>query len=146
MSFQVVSDRPIGRIAGRFLCFATLAVLFLPSSSAVAIQINGQKAKNEKVAKKLETFLKTLPKDKSSWAKLIKEQSFSGKELSTSQSKAVRKVLRKHYQGWIKENRKAEMDAKVLKLGNKSMPFWYKVYGKKPKGGRSLYISMHGGG
>jgi hypothetical protein len=26
------------------------------------------------------------------------------------------------------------------------MPFWYAVYGEKPKTGRSLYISMHGGG
>jgi hypothetical protein len=26
------------------------------------------------------------------------------------------------------------------------MPFWYEVYGEKPAGGRSLYISMHGGG
>jgi predicted esterase len=26
------------------------------------------------------------------------------------------------------------------------MPFFYKIFGDKPKGGRSMYISMHGGG
>ena len=26
------------------------------------------------------------------------------------------------------------------------MPFWYKIHGEKPEGGRSLFISMHGGG
>ena len=26
------------------------------------------------------------------------------------------------------------------------MPFWYKVFGEKPESGRSLFISMHGGG
>ncbi len=42
---------------------------------------------------------------------------------------------------------KAAFDARVLELedGTK-MPFWYAVYGDKPKGGRSLWISMHGGG
>ena len=40
----------------------------------------------------------------------------------------------------------AEMEAKVLDINGVKMPFWYTTYGKKPKGGRSLWISMHGGG
>ncbi|MDE0895211.1 MAG: hypothetical protein OSB10_01355 [Planctomycetota bacterium] len=40
----------------------------------------------------------------------------------------------------------AEMEARVLKEGAASMPFWYSVHGEAPAGGRSLYISMHGGG
>jgi len=31
-------------------------------------------------------------------------------------------------------------------VGEDKMPVWYKIYGEKPSGGRSLYISMHGGG
>lgn len=46
----------------------------------------------------------------------------------------------------IKVERAAEMAAKELTLGDLKMPFAYKVFGDKPKGGRSLYISMHGGG
>ena len=34
----------------------------------------------------------------------------------------------------------------VLKIGQNRMPIWWKVYGNKPAGGRSLYISLHGGG
>ncbi|MDP7062365.1 MAG: transglutaminase domain-containing protein [Planctomycetota bacterium] len=46
----------------------------------------------------------------------------------------------------IRSERAAEMQAKELVVGDKKMPFAYKVFGDKPKGGRSLYISMHGGG
>ena len=34
----------------------------------------------------------------------------------------------------------------VLKIGQYKMPIWWKVYGNKPADGRSLYISLHGGG
>ena len=46
----------------------------------------------------------------------------------------------------IKHERAAEMEAKRLVLGELEMPFAYKIFGDKPEGGRSLYISMHGGG
>ena len=40
----------------------------------------------------------------------------------------------------------AEVKDRVLKEGKLAMPFFYKIFGEKPKGGRSLWISMHGGG
>jgi len=42
--------------------------------------------------------------------------------------------------------RKAEFDSRKLTIDGMEMPFWYKAYGDKPNNGRSLYISMHGGG
>ena len=42
--------------------------------------------------------------------------------------------------------RKLEMSAKVVKLNNLEMPFWFKTFGEAPANGRSLYISLHGGG
>ena len=42
--------------------------------------------------------------------------------------------------------RNKEHESRVLKIGELSMPFWYKVNGEKPAEGRSLFISMHGGG
>lgn len=42
--------------------------------------------------------------------------------------------------------RQKEHQSRVLKIGDLSMPFWYKVNGEKPADGRSLFISMHGGG
>lgn len=35
---------------------------------------------------------------------------------------------------------------RTMELNNLRMPFWYAVYGEKPSSGRSLYISLHGGG
>ena len=35
---------------------------------------------------------------------------------------------------------------KEIRIGSKSMKIWWAVYGAKPKDGRSLYISLHGGG
>jgi len=46
----------------------------------------------------------------------------------------------------IRQERAAEMDAQTLRDGDLAMPFAYRVFGDAPDGGRSLYISMHGGG
>jgi poly(3-hydroxybutyrate) depolymerase len=46
----------------------------------------------------------------------------------------------------VKASREAEVQAKRIKISDLEMPFAYKVFGEKPEGGRSLYISMHGGG
>ena len=36
--------------------------------------------------------------------------------------------------------------AKKIVIGSNTMPIWWKTYGQKPADGRSLYISLHGGG
>ncbi|KAA8473975.1 hypothetical protein BDE36_1652 [Arcticibacter tournemirensis] len=41
---------------------------------------------------------------------------------------------------------KSEWDSRELRVGDHSLKFKYKVSGQKPADGRSLYISMHGGG
>ena len=35
---------------------------------------------------------------------------------------------------------------KKLVIGTNTMPIWWTVYGEQPADGRSLYISLHGGG
>ena len=40
----------------------------------------------------------------------------------------------------------AEVEAKRIELDGLTMPFFTKVFGAKPTGGRSLFLSMHGGG
>jgi poly(3-hydroxybutyrate) depolymerase len=42
--------------------------------------------------------------------------------------------------------RRAHMESGVLEFDGYRMPFEYTVHGDVPQGGRSLYISMHGGG
>jgi hypothetical protein len=46
----------------------------------------------------------------------------------------------------IRETRAEEMKARELSDGDLKMPFYYKTFGDKPEGGRSMYISLHGGG
>jgi hypothetical protein len=46
----------------------------------------------------------------------------------------------------IRKAREAEVAAKRIKIGDLEMKFDYKVFGEKPGGGRSLFLSMHGGG
>ncbi len=50
------------------------------------------------------------------------------------------------HEAQLREQQMTEMAAQVLTDGEHAMPFWYSVNGKKPRGGRSLWISMHGGG
>jgi predicted esterase len=45
-----------------------------------------------------------------------------------------------------KEKRAAELDAKSITLGDKTLRWMEKTFGKAPAAGRSLWISMHGGG
>ena len=55
-------------------------------------------------------------------------------------------ILWERHAAEIKESRAGEVKAKRLIILDLEMPFAYKVFGEKPVGGRSLYLSMHGGG
>ncbi|HND54654.1 MAG TPA: dienelactone hydrolase family protein [Pirellulaceae bacterium] len=74
------------------------------------------------------------------------EQPWSKTALSRADADAAERLLWSDHSARLKSDRSKEMEAKVLKAGELEMPFWYKVNGEAPEGGRSLYISMHGGG
>jgi poly(3-hydroxybutyrate) depolymerase len=78
--------------------------------------------------------------------KPLSEQPFATTPLSKDQATAAEKLLVEDYQKRQREARKEEFEARQLAIGELKMPFAYKVFGDKPAGGRSLYISMHGGG
>jgi poly(3-hydroxybutyrate) depolymerase len=46
----------------------------------------------------------------------------------------------------VKEQSAPQFHAKALHIGDKTMRIWWNTYGEKPADGRSLYISLHGGG
>ena len=66
--------------------------------------------------------------------------------LSLKQAEQVSGLLWADHVAHLRKERAKEMQAKVIRRGELSMRFEYVVYGDKPKDGRSLYISMHGGG
>lgn len=76
----------------------------------------------------------------------IADQEFSSQPLSRTEAKQAAEMLWKDHEDVIRKQRKAEMDSEKIVDGKLSMPFVYRTFGKKPKDGRSLYISMHGGG
>jgi len=45
-----------------------------------------------------------------------------------------------------RETRAAELEAKSITLGDKTMPWLERTFGDEPEDGRALWISMHGGG
>ncbi|MCH7729646.1 MAG: alpha/beta hydrolase [Planctomycetes bacterium] len=76
----------------------------------------------------------------------LSEQSFAKEPLTRTDASAAGQLLWKDHVQRIRKTRMAEMKAKRLRDGELEMPFFYKVFGKKPNGGRSLFISLHGGG
>ena len=76
----------------------------------------------------------------------ISKQAFADVALTSTDAITAEQKLWQHHVKRIRAERAKEMEARELTLKELRMPFFYKVFGKKPAGGRSLYISMHGGG
>lgn len=73
-------------------------------------------------------------------------QKFANKALSEKEAAAAIDLL---YPMWLEELRTEyapSWNNKVFRSGDLAMRFDYKVFGEKPADGRSLYISLHGGG
>lgn len=76
----------------------------------------------------------------------LEEVEWAGQPLTREEAADAAKLLWADLAKRLKEERKAEVEAKRLKLGEHEMPFHTVVFGDRPETGRSLYISMHGGG
>lgn len=76
----------------------------------------------------------------------ISEQQFAKTALTKEEAKRALELLAHDHLENIRQSRKAEMDAKIIKLNGVEMPFDMRVFGEKLREGRSLVISMHGGG
>lgn len=66
--------------------------------------------------------------------------------VSKAEAAALVKKLGAEYLNELREDRKAEWEAKSIEIGDLKMKFDYRTFGDKPENGRSLFISMHGGG
>lgn len=76
----------------------------------------------------------------------IANQPFSQTPLTREDAQRAADLLWQDHAARLRVERADEMNAKELKLGERKMPFSLQKFGEKPAGGRSLYISMHGGG
>ncbi|MDB5313682.1 MAG: hypothetical protein JWO38_7884 [Gemmataceae bacterium] len=73
-------------------------------------------------------------------------KTFAAVPLTKADSDAARALIWKAHSAVVAKDRAAEVHDRVLKDGRLEMPFFMKAFGKKPAGGRSLWVSLHGGG
>src|SRR5262249_55717821 len=71
---------------------------------------------------------------------------FAAVPLMKADAIAARDIIWLAHVEMVTKDRAAEVKDRVLKEDKLAMPFFYKLFGDKPAGGRSLWISMHGGG
>lgn len=76
----------------------------------------------------------------------LAEQPFASAALSKEEADSAGQKLWAARGEFLRAEREAEMEAREIVIGELKMPFWYQIFGDEPAGGRSLYISMHGGG
>ena len=97
------------------------------------------------VPKAIEPLIEYLKKPALERA-VLAEQAFSGLTLTKEEAQQALDLLAADHRESIRQSRPGEMDAKVIKVDGAEMPFEMKLFGEKPRDGRSLVISMHGGG
>lgn len=71
---------------------------------------------------------------------------FASIPLTKEDAATARELLWKAHAEQIRKDRAEEVKSKLIKDGNLEMPYFTKTFGAKPKDGRGLWISMHGGG
>ena len=100
------------------------------------------KAEASKAIEQLSEYLKKPVAERP----VLAEQAFASAALTKAESQQALELLAADHRELIRQTRKAELDAKLIKADGAEMPFEMKIFGEKPKDGRSLVISMHGGG
>ena len=121
------TDVPAENVTDRYTKKAVPAVD--PASSAAAL-------------KALRTALAAKPAALADLA----DNDFARVSLTKPDATVARDLLWEAHAAIIKKDRAAEVRDRVLKDGALEMPFFYTTFGAKPAGGRSLWISLHGGG
>ncbi|QJW92651.1 alpha/beta hydrolase family protein [Frigoriglobus tundricola] len=119
----------------RILSLGAVLVLALPLVAADAAQ-------SAAALKELRTALDAKPAALDALA----DKSFAQVPLTKADATTARELLWKAHAAHIKKDRADEVKNLLIKDGTLEMPFFYKTFGKKPKAGRSLYFSLHGGG
>lgn len=76
----------------------------------------------------------------------LAEQPFANVPLSRAEADEAREALTTDWRSRLHDDRRAELDSKEIKVGEHTMPIFFKTFGDAPLTGRRLFISMHGGG
>jgi hypothetical protein len=123
---------------GFFLAVVSVAVLVITVRAEKPIEAG-------KSNEALQGLANALKSDEASLEKLANEP-FAATPLTKEDSAKARAMLWAAHVEKLKKERAAELEKKELADGTLTMPFFTKTFGEKPATGRSLWISMHGGG
>jgi poly(3-hydroxybutyrate) depolymerase len=76
----------------------------------------------------------------------IGDQPFAAVPLTREQAEQARALLWQDFASRNQSDRQAEADARSITIGDYTLRYEYSVFGEAPATGRSLYLSLHGGG
>lgn len=76
----------------------------------------------------------------------IENSEFSRSPLSKAEAEKATKIILEDCTSALRSELEQEWKEKTIRFKDFEMPIKYKVFGEAPVDGRSLYISMHGGG
>jgi hypothetical protein len=76
----------------------------------------------------------------------LADEPFASVPLDRLSAETAQQLLWNDHVEWIRATRQEETEAKLIAIGDKQLRYDYKIFGEKPANGRSLYISLHGGG
>lgn len=76
----------------------------------------------------------------------LADREFARVPLTRADAATARDLLWQAHAAAVRQDRAAEIRDRVLTDGKRAMPFRFTTFGAAPPGGRSLWISMHGGG
>jgi poly(3-hydroxybutyrate) depolymerase len=74
------------------------------------------------------------------------DQCFTKLPLTKDEAETARGLLVDDHSAEIRETRAAETTAKSITINGKTMRYAFTLFGQKPATGRSLFLSLHGGG
>lgn len=96
--------------------------------------------------KSLEDQLRQHKDDRKVVDQWLQDQDFRSVPLTREDAVRAAKLLCEEHARYIRATRTEEVNRRTISLDGVTMLFDFKVFGEKPPQGRSLYISMHGGG
>ncbi|MEM1069090.1 MAG: hypothetical protein AAGI63_09360 [Planctomycetota bacterium] len=108
----------------------------------VGLSANASLAAASDPIEKLTAWLDLNPSDRPPLA----DQAFSREAISAKAANEAKRLLWEDRLERVRIERKEEMEGRTLRDNDLAMRFHYETFGEQPKAGRSLFISMHGGG
>jgi hypothetical protein len=97
------------------------------------------------VVVRLEQWLKSRELNDAALTELRTEP-WASSAISKEDSARASELLWSARREFLRIERASEMETREIVLGKLRMPFWFRTFGDAPADGRSLFISMHGGG